>query len=110
MVDVGRGVSPKVSLPSKGKLSAKESLSFLVKGIDDTFSAVDKALEFLPNSFTTKLASGGGLFVTPISPVMRRRLIDYFEKLKYIVIKDLRKSEIQDHHKRLAINNPNSMD
>ncbi|KAL7725808.1 hypothetical protein ACLKA6_017638 [Drosophila palustris] len=83
MVDVGRAVSPKVSLPSKGSLSAKGSLSFLVKGIDVTFSAVDKALEFLPNSFTTKLASGGELFVTPISPVMRLRLIDYFEKLKY---------------------------
>ncbi|KAL7725913.1 hypothetical protein ACLKA6_000680 [Drosophila palustris] len=69
--------------------SSKESLSFLVKGLNDAFSTVTKALEFLPKSFTTKLASGGGIFITPISPVARLKLIDYFEKLKFSVVKDL---------------------
>ncbi|KAL7724508.1 hypothetical protein ACLKA6_007337 [Drosophila palustris] len=73
--------------------SKKESLSFLVKGIDDGFSTVTKALDFLPKSFTTKLASGGGIFITPISPVARLKLIDYFEKLKFSVVKDLNKTE-----------------
>ncbi|KAM8701827.1 hypothetical protein ACLKA7_005523 [Drosophila subpalustris] len=91
LINIEDNDSPMPDVERSG--SKKESLSFLVKGIDDVFSTVTKALEFLPKSFTSKLASGGGIFITPISPVARLKLIDYFEKLKFSVVKDLSKTE-----------------